>query len=507
MRRLPSLFAAHPGLILGAATLALHLWANGGYDYFRDELYFIVCGQHLAWGYVDQPPMVAVIARLERAVFGDSLLGLRLVPALAATGLVALSAEAARRLGGGLFARWLAALAVLAVPFFAAVGLLLTTDSLQPLAWLAAALLLISAIEYQRPAAWYALGAVAGLALLDKYMIVFFLAAAAVGLILTPERRVLARPAPWLAGILALLIALPNLLWQNSQGWPFLELGAAAANGKNTAYGPLAYFLQQVLIFGPLTAPIWLAGLGSFAFWPRFRASRWIAIAWVVLMATMLFVHGKPYYAGGIYPILLAGGAVAIEASVRQASARGAIAAVTVLFGAATMPFVLPVLPVDRFIAYQRAVGLEPESGENFPLGVLPQNYADMFGWREMAAGVGQAYQALDPEDQARAVFFASNYGEAGAIDVFGGPWHLPPAISGHNNYFLWGPEGHDGSVVLLSTKKPREELLEVYASAEPVGRIDNAYAMPYESGRTLWLCRGRKVPFAENWAELKHYE
>src|SRR5579859_222736 len=210
MRRQPTLLAAHPALILGAVTLALHLWANGGYDYFRDEIYFIVCGQHLAWGYVDQPPLVPLIAHGARSLFGDSLLGLRLVPALADAALVALSAEAARRLGGGGFACWLAGLAVLAAPVFRVDGLLLSTDSLQPLAWLAASLALIAATERDRPAAWYALGAITGAALLDKYMIAFFLAAAAVGLVLTPERRMLARPAPWLAAGLALLIVLPN---------------------------------------------------------------------------------------------------------------------------------------------------------------------------------------------------------------------------------------------------------------------------------------------------------
>ena len=516
MRRLASLFAARPALSLGAATLALHLYANGGYDYFRDELYFIVCGQHLAWGYVDQPPLVPLIARAARMLFGDSLVGLRLVPALAASALVALGAEAARRLGGGRFAQWLAALSILSAPIFLNQGLLLSTDALQPLAWLAAALALIAAIDSGRPAPWYVLGAIAGMAMLDKYMIAFFLAAAAIGLLLTPQRRVLAHPAPWLAAGLAVLIALPNLLWQEAHGWPFLELGAAAANGKNTAYSPPAYFLQQILIVGPLSAPIWLAGLAGFAFWPRLAAQRWIALAWLALMAMMLLVHGKPYYPAGIYPILLAGGAVAIEAAIRIYTARTAmpghaariaIVAVTVLGGAIGLPVVLPILPVERFIAYQRAIGLKAESGEKLALGELPQHYADMFGWRDMAAAVGRAYQALAPEDRARAVFFAGNYGEAAAIDVFGSPWQLPPAISGHNSYFLWGPDGHDGSVVLLLSKASRDELLEVFGAAEPVGYLDNAYAMPYETNVTLWLCRDRKRPYADDWGKLKHYE
>ena len=128
-----------------------------------------------------------------------------------------------------------------------------------------------------------------------------------------------------------------------------------------------------------------------------------------------------------------------------------------------------------------------------------------MFGWREMTAAVGEAFQALPPEDRSRAVFLANNYGEAGAIDFYGAPWHLPPAISGHNNYFLWGPGGHDGSVILRVGRK-REDLLQAYASVEAVGRIEHPYAMPYETGLTLWLCRDRKVPLQADWATFKHY-
>jgi len=492
-----------PALVLGGLTLALHLWANGGYDYFRDELYFIVCGEHLAWGYVDQPPLVPLISRLARTFFGDSVLGLRLAPALADTALVALGTIAAGRLGGGSYARWLAGLALLAAPLFRLDGLLLSTDFLQPLAWLAASLLILDG----RPAAWYALGVVTGVALLDKYMIAFFLIAAGIGLLSTPERRVLSRPVPWLGGLLALVIVLPNLLWQHSHGWPFLELGAAAAGGKNIAFGPVGWLVQEALMLNPLLAPVWLAGLGGFAFWPKLARGRWIAIAWAVLMVVMPAMHGKPYYPAGIYPILFAGGAVIIEAALRPALARGAVAALTGLAGLVTLPFALPVLPVESFVAYQRAIGLEPETGEKQALGALPQYYADMFGWREMAEAVGEAYRALSPEDQARAVFFGNNYGEAAAIDVFGGPWHLPPAISGHNTYFLWGPGGHDGSVVLLVSKRPREALLEPFQSVEPVGEIGVPYAMPYERGLTLYLCRDSKQPLADLWPALKHYE
>lgn len=525
----------HPGAILALTALFLHLWANTGYDYFIDELNFIVCGQHLAWGYIDHPPLVPLIARISRELFGESLLGLRLVPAFAAAGLVGLSCEAARRLGGGSFARWLAGLTVLAAPVLSADGLLLSADTLQPLAWLATAMILLEAETNNRPRVWIALGVVVGLGLMAKYLIAFFLVSAAVGILLTPARRMLAAKGPWLAAGVAVLIFLPNLLWQYQHGWPFLQLNSAAYNGRNLAVSPLSYLLDEVLIMGPLTAPVWIAGLAGFAASPRLAKGRWLAIAWVGLMALMLTLHGKSYYAAPIYPILLAGGAVMVEQFVRARAARMAVTAATIFAGVALAPFVLPVLPVDRFIAYQdfiaKAAGLT--SGQvavdKQPTGELPPNYANMFGWREMANAVGEAYAALPPDLRDHAVFYARNYSEAAAIDVFGGRWNLPAAISSNNNYFLWGPHNHDGSVVLLLSTAPtpelrtayaalgkdgrigeveevRQDLLEIYESAEPVAYIDPDHAYPFGRHMTLWLCRDRHTSLVADWDRLRLY-
>jgi hypothetical protein len=531
--------ATHPGLVLAATALLLHLWANSGYDFFIDELNFIVCGQHLAWGYIDHPPLVPLIARIARDLFGDSLLGMRLVPALGAAGLVGLSTVAAGRLGGGLFARWLAGLAVMTSPVLCADGLLLSADTVQPLAWLAVSLILTVATESRRKKAgrglWIGLGAIVGFALMAKYVLAFFLVAVGIGIILTPQRRILAQPGLWLAAGLALLIISPNLLWQSAHGWPFLQLNAAAFNGRNLTIDPLSYLTQEILIVGPLTAPIWIAGLAGFALSPRFAATRWLAIAWAALMALMLAIHGKSYYPAAIYPILLAGGSVMIEGWVRHRLARTGIVAATALAGAALAPFTLPILPVGQFVSYEHLVyqtaGLSSRlvAVDKQPMDELPLNYANMFGWREMAAAVGETYRALPVEDQAQAVFFARFYGEAAAIDVFGGPWGLPPAISANNNYFLWGPRDNGGQVVLLLSTAPREDLREAYASmgpealigdvsevreellktyqsAEPVASIDSAYAYPFERRLTLWLCRDRKLPFAADWNALKLY-
>jgi Dolichyl-phosphate-mannose-protein mannosyltransferase len=493
----------HPAATLGLATVGLHLWANGSYGYFRDELYFIVCGRHPAWGYTDQPPLVPLIAAASDAAF-HSLRGLRLVPALASAATVALAACAARVLGGRLYARWLAGLVVLAsgtLPFW---GVVLETDTLQPLAWLAIAMCVIMAEQHDEPRWLIAAGAIGGVAFLAKYTVALFLASVAVGLLVTPQRRLLAGWRAWAAVLIAVGIAAPNLLWQAANGWPFVAHTAVLAETKNIALSPLLFLAQQVLALGPASAPIWLAGLAAFAFFPRFIPYRWVAVSWVFMIAAAVVGHARPYYLAPAYPLLTAGGAVALEAWLPRL-AKPAMVGFVLASWAVTAPFVIPVLPIKSFIAYQQWIGVMPSTGERLKLGVLPVYYADMFGWPELAEVVGKAYQALPSEDRKHAVFFGRNYGEAAAIDFFGAPWGLPPAISGHENYFLWGPRGHDGSVMLIYAES-RDELLEQFRSVEPAGQLNNPLGLPEESGLTLWLCRDRLEPLPTAWPRLHHY-
>jgi hypothetical protein len=494
-----------PGWLLAAAALLAHLYASGGYDYFRDELYFIVCGERLDWGYVDQPPLIPLIAAAMHRLFPASLVMLRLVPALAHAGTVALAAETTRLLGGGRWAQGMAGLATLVAGVLLGIGTILTTNALEAPAWLGCGYLLIRIVRGGDRRWWYALGATAGLALLAKYEIALWLAALGLALLATPARRLLARPQPYLAAGVAALIALPNILWQAAHGWPFLEIARNAAETKNVALSPLGFLRAQVMMLNPATAPLWLAGLAGFAVWRRFADLRWVAIAFGVLMTALFVLHGRDYYAAGAYPLLFAGGGVALEAWIVSSALRWTYVAAVVALGAVALPFGLPILPIEPFARYQEALGIRPQTSENRALGRLPQYYADMFGWRELAAEVGRIYAALPPAEQAQAVFLARNYGEAAAIDVFGETMPLPPAISGHNNYFLWGPGGRDGSVV-IRLGGDREQLLEAYATVEPAGTVDHPWAMPDERHLTLWLCRGRKVPLEQDWASFKRY-
>ena len=506
-QRPESLDWRRPSLWLGLLTIAIHLLVNGRYGFFRDELYFIVCGQHPALGYVDQPPLVPFLAAGSRALFGDFLIGFRLVPMLAMTATVAMTAEFARLNGGGRFAQWLSGLALLFGLEFLVFGLLVSTDMLQPLACLLCGWCLVRLEQTGEERWWLAIGAVVGIALLSKYLIAFFVVALAAGLLFTPIRRSLARPWVYLGAGLAFLLVAPNLWWQASHGWPFLELGKAGAGGKNLELSPLDFFLQQLLFAGPLAAPVWLSGLWAGFVRPRWTVWRAFAIAYLILFAVFVAIHGKAYYISSFYPLLLATGAVRLEGWLTRPSVRGAALGALALSGLVTAPFAVPVLSEKAYIAYAAAVGLSPAAtaSEHNRLGILPQHFADMHGWREMAAKVAAVYRALPPEDRARAVFFGQDYGQSAAIDVFGRPLGLPPAIGGHNNYFLWGPMGHDGSV-MLAVGGDRRDYDRLFGSVTVAGKTDDLYAMPYEN-RPIYVLRNMKVPLGRYWPRVKHYE
>ena len=494
-----------PGVLLAGATLLLHLLANGHYGFFRDELYFIVCGRHLDWGYVDQPALVPLLASWSHSLFGDFLLGFRLLPALALTATVALTCEFTRLVGGGRFAQWLAGACVLLGPMFLLDGVLFSTDMFQALTWLALGWVLVRLEQTGDERWWLAFGAIAGISLNTKYLIGFYVVALAAGLLTTPQRRSLSHRWVYLGALLAGLMLLPNLLWQHAHGWPFIEFGHGTASVKNIEMSPLTFFLQQATFTGPLAMIVWLCGLWAGAVRPKLAVARAFPIAWLILLLVFDASHGKAYYLSAIYPTLLVFGAVQIEHWLFNAMARTAALASVILLGALVAPFTLPILPVDVFIRYQKAVGYMPSVGEHQRLGVLPQYYADMFGWPEMAARIAAVYGSLPPQDRARAVFFGNNYGEAAAIDVFGGPLGLPPAVSGHNNYYLWGPRDHDGSVIIIigGDRKHYEELFD---SIEIAGRIDTPYAMPYETDQPIYVLRGMKPPLQDYWPEVKSY-
>src|SRR3954464_4243209 len=296
-------------LVLSLAKFLLHCYFNNRYGYFRDEFNYIACGDHLAWGYVDQPPLIPFLIHIGRAVLGDSLRSIRFIPALASSLLVIQAAVITRQLGGRKFALLLTAVTTLIAPQYLSNGSLLTTDCLEPNLWMGCAYFAILAIKRNNPRFWLWFGVVAGLGLEEKYSIALFGFAVVVGLLLTEQRRPFLNKWIWLGGVAAFLIFLPNLLWNIHYHWPFLQLmHAIRAEGRDVILPPLQYLWQQMLLVHPLTAPIWITGLIALLFSRRLRPYRVLGWSYLVCYTVFFALHGKNYYLAPIYPMLFATG-------------------------------------------------------------------------------------------------------------------------------------------------------------------------------------------------------
>jgi 4-amino-4-deoxy-L-arabinose transferase-like glycosyltransferase len=488
-------------LALAAATLALHVAFAGRYDLFRDELYFIVCGQHPAFGYADQPPLVPLLAAGTYALGAQTWL-VRLPSALAAAGLVWLVVAFVRLLGGRNGAAWLGGIAAAFAPIFLGLTATLNTTSFEPLAWTAVAYALARALVLDDRRALIVAGVVAGVAMEAKYALPLWLIALAIGLLLTPQRRLLARRELWLGVAIAVAIAAPSLAWQAHHDWPFVAL-IRNAGLKDAAVAPLAYMLNQVLILNPLAAPLWIAGLFAPFFIAKLRPARFIAIAYVVTAAATIAGDGKDYYLAPAYPALLAIGAVAAERAIRSGAVRAAYATAIVALAALVAPLALPILPPAALIGYERALHLAPQQQERGDAGTaLPSTFADMLGWHDFVHEVAAAYDTIPPADRAATSILVDNYGEAAAIDLYGPAYGLPPALSGHNQYGLWGPRGQTPRNLLRVQNDP-EKLRPYCAQMRVVATTESTYARAFENGKAIAFCRDLHPPLAQLWPDL----
>jgi hypothetical protein len=489
----------------GLAFLA-HLVANPHYGFFRDELYFIVCGRHPAWGYVDQPPLVPLIAAGSQ-LFGLSLVALRATAALFAAGGVFVTCRLVKEWGGGRYAQALAALVVAVTPVLCAFAEKAGPDMVGLWLWPLAALYVARLVNGAHPRWWLAAGAALGVSCEAKYSVVFFGLALVAGIALSPSRRVLL--TPWFAAGIALaaIVALPNFLWQAAHGFPMWELlRDAQLTGKNVVLSPPAYLAQELLITNPLLAPVWIIGLiRAFAD----ARLRWVGWTYVLLIAMMIALHGKHYYPADVYPLLIGSGALTLAQWTRHLTwARFAIASAAAVFSLWMLPLVEPILPEARAASYEmtleRVLHTSAATENHRPV-AIGQDFADMHGWPQLAALVARVYRSLPPSERAQAAIVASNYGEAAAIDVFGRAYHLPPALSGHNTYWLWGTHGYSGNVVIdVNGDCGRREHL--YRSSVRAATFDAPWIMSYEQNIPIMVCRGIRIPLAQLWPRLKDY-
>ena len=497
----------HPAIYaLAALKLLMHLATNSRYGYFIDEFYYLACAEHLDFGYVDHPPMVAWLAWLSRTLLGDSLPALRLLPALAGTACVLLAAQIARELGGRAWAQALAAIAVFFSPVLLFSSNIFSMNIFDVLFCSLALLLILRLLRREDRALglWTQLGVVFGFALLNKISVLFLGFGFAVGLLATPQRRRLLEPGPWLCGAIALVLFAPHLLWQVLHGWPTLEFMHNAAALKNRPLGFGGFLGSQLLEAAPFAFALLAAGL---FFLLRQPALRLLGILYLTVFAVMVAGGGKPYYLAICYPFYFAAGAAEVERLLaRRPRLLPVAAALLLVSGLALLPMTVPLLPVETFIAYQKALlGGPRASPERKTVGPLPQHYADMFGFRELTAQVAEVFHSLPPEEQKKTRIFAGSYGQAGAISLFGPPLGLPKAISGHNSFYLWGPGEGEWATLIVLGEEP-EELAHLFEEVTLAGRFSHPYAMPYRNDYPIVICRRAKMPAAEIWPLTKEY-
>ena len=520
-RGLPRLLSDGMALIwaIALAKFLFHIYFNNRYGYFRDEFDYISCGDHLQWGYVDQPPIIPFLVHISRAVLGDSLRAIRFIPALASSILVVQTAVLARELGGRRYARLLAAICAVVPLMYLSNGSLLGTNSLEPNLWMGCTYFAILAIKRNDPRYWVWFGVVAGLGLEEKYTIALFGFGIVVGLLLTAQRRVFMNKWIWLGGLAAFLIFLPNILWNVHYDWPFAQLlRAIRAEGRDVVLGPLNYFLQQALLVNPLTAPIWPIGLFALLFSARLKPYRSLGWCYLVCYAVLFAQHGKNYYLAPIYPMLLAAGAVAIESALdgpenrhRLQWLKPGIAVVLLVGGAYFAPVVIPVFSPDRFLAYVKYLPMKPPVMEHaHARAALPQWYSDQFGWKEIADEAVVAWNRLPADergsDPSKACgIFAQDYGQAGAIDFFDRKLGLPPALSGDRTYWLWGTHGYSGNCLIVFNDR-REVLERLFGEVDFVGTsADNPWALEKEID--VYICHKPKFGTLNDlWPKVKRW-
>jgi len=501
--------ASETAMLCGIAGLAIlvHLPGMARYGFFRDELYYIACSEHLAWGYIDQPPLIAFIAWISRHLLGNSLAAFRVFPVLAAAATVFLTGWLAAELGGRKFAQVLSALAILFAPLYLAFDSILTMNAFEPVFWLACACIAARIVNGGTPKLWLWFGVISGIGLENKHTMAVFGFAVVAGFLLSGDLRPFRTRWIWIGGVIALALAFPNLLWEARHGWPQIEVVRNAQQFKNAPVGPLRFLGEQVLFYSPVMLPLWLGGLGWLLFGGDAKPFRFLGWAYLIVLAIFIFADGKTYYPMGVYPMLMAAGGVAFERFSRPrrwSVLYFAYPALIVLAGLFTLPFGVPVLPIDAFLKYSEALPYAREvKTEKDSTAELPQNYADMIGWDNIALTVARVYHGLPEGEQGGCAILAGNYGEAGAIDHYGTSLGMPKAISGHNSYFDWGPRGYSGQCVILIGNEG-SEFTKYFGDVKQVATVDSPLAMPTEKHVPIYLCRSPVATLAELWPRFR---
>ena len=505
--------------LIAVAAVAVELAVSARYGYVRDELYFLSAGQHLAFGYVDQPPLTPLLARLGAALTGNTLVGFRVLPALALGALVVMTAMMSGRLGAGRTGQVLAALAAATCGEYLGAMHELTTTTPDFVFWAATLLLVMKLLASRDPRWWVAIGGCAGLASEAKWNIAFLLAALAAGFLLTDARRLLRSRYLLIGGLITAALAAPDLIWQAAHGWPGLEVFRALQT--EAGHNRLVYWPGQILYTGLVLTPLWVAGAAWSLRSAAARPFRPVAIGCVAVIVLQFVLGGKPYYAGAAFTFLLAAGCVPLEARLEarlerrraaradrpaqaahrvRASFRSRASWTPAAWAGAAMvagsvisaPVALPVLPA-------RALHTIPLQKINYDLG-------EEISWPSLVALVAREYQARPAAQRARTTILTGNYGEAGAIERYGPGDGLPQAYCGANNFWLWGPPPAAATAAIAVDVDPAL-LHREFAHVRQIATFRNGLGVDDdEQGAPVYLATGLKITWAAAWPAFRRY-
>ncbi|MGH7706016.1 MAG: glycosyltransferase family 39 protein [Candidatus Dormibacteria bacterium] len=484
-----------------------HMLVAGNYGYFRDELYYIAAGHHLALGYVDFPLLMAVLAWALGVLAGDSLVAIHVIPALANAALIVVTGLIARELGGRRLAQALAGGASLVCLTFLATGSIFSMDSLDELWWTLIAYLLVRLVQRDRTQLWLWIGGVAAVGFLTKVTILYFLAALLLGLLASPARARLRSKWACLAIGLGLVGLCPYLIWEFQTGWPTLAYWHNYV-GTLVGHSPLDFALQQAYVMNPITLPLWSGGLVWLLRGRGGPELRSLGITFLVLFAWFSLGPSKSYYLAPAYPFLFAAGAVWLAPHLSRPGRfwpTPSYLAALAVSGILLAPIGMPILPPSTYAAWYGFLGTDAGAQmEHHRGGALPQWLADRFGWTALAKQVSTALDQLPGSERRVACVFTANYGEAAALDDLSTRAHFPPAISGNNSYYFWGPGNCSGQVVVTVGLTPAQ-VSSSYRSVLKIGHTSCQFCMPAEDGLPILLARDPRRSLRSTWLGVQN--
>ncbi|WP_432834570.1 glycosyltransferase family 39 protein [Dactylosporangium sp. CA-092794] len=479
------------GAVAGGVALALLLTINR-YDYHRDELYFRMVGAHPKWGYVDQPPFTPLLVRLCITVFGDTVWAIRIPGVLYIAAAAILLACVAREVGGGAVAQSLAAAGTLTT-FPLVAGHVTITAAPDLVLWLLVILCLMRALLRDRPRYYLLAGLLAGLALYNKHLIILLLLTFAAGLLIAGPRRALASPWLWAGAGIAVVVGLPNLLYQIANDFPQVSMANALAEDKGED-ARITLVPLQIVWLGVFLAPVWISGIVALLRRPELRPIRAFGAAYPLMLVLLFVIAGQPYYSFGLLAMMYAIGAVAAErwlaASRPRRALLGTAVGLNIVFALLTA---LPVLPID-------VVG-------RTPIPAINQGISDEVGWPRYVAQIKAVYDALPAADKPNTVLLTGNYGEAGALDRYGRPLGLPAVYSGQNELWYQGPPPESATIVIWVSEGD-ETRSPAFGSCVERAALDNGYGVDNEEQTAhVYVCRDRTGTWPDLWPRFQHFD